>query len=327
MSEARAGLIPILRMSPRMTPRPWGGNRLGSIFGKHIPPGEKIGESWELSDHPEGPSSIEGGPYDGELFGDLVRRFPEEMVGRSAAPERFPLLVKYIDAQEDLSIQVHPSDSDAARLGMSDRGKTECWWILDCPPNGEIVYGLREGATRTDLERAIQEGSIPDVVRRVPIHPGDFLFVPPGTVHAILAGTMLCEIQQSSNITFRLWDWDRSPARTLHLGQSLDVIRFGDPDLPQPIWATADRIDEPRVRVLTDNPFFTVKAVELPAGAGYAMETGGRGVIANGVEGACRLNENSVRPGKTLFVPACQPRIEVVAGNAPVVLLLTESNE
>lgn len=82
-----------------MTPRPWGGNRLGSIFGKHIPPGEKIGESWELSDHPEGPSSIEGGPYDGELFGDLVRRFPEEMVGRSAAPERFPLLVKYIDGR------------------------------------------------------------------------------------------------------------------------------------------------------------------------------------------------------------------------------------
>ncbi|MCA9443353.1 MAG: class I mannose-6-phosphate isomerase [Candidatus Omnitrophica bacterium] len=317
----------LLRLSPHLTPRPWGGVRLGSALHKPVPQGELIGESWELSDHPDGPSKIAGGPFDGKLFGDILRDHPREMIGRPVAPKKFPLLVKYIDAREDLSIQVHPDDEYNQRMGIEDRGKTECWFILDCAEGAEVIYGLREGTTRGDLERAIENKTVPDCIRRVPIVPGTFLFVPPGTVHAILGGTLLCEIQQSSNITFRLWDWDRKPERTLQIEPSLDVIRFENDTTPQPLHIDPPKGDEPDVLLLTDNPFFKVRAVRLPSETSLNLSGSGHGVIVNGVGGAASVNAEAIGYGETLFVPAAIPEFKVSAGDSPSILLLSESNE
>src|SRR5262245_57345241 len=134
-------------MSPYFSPRIWGGDRLATVLRKKSPSG--TGEAWELSDHPNGFSKIFDGPYAGRRFGDLVREFPKEMCGISKPPDRFPLLVKYLDAQRNLSIQVHPDDK---LVHMGERGKTECWYIIDCPNNAKIICGLKPGATREQLE-------------------------------------------------------------------------------------------------------------------------------------------------------------------------------
>jgi len=244
-----------------------------------------------------------------------------------SAPDKYPLLVKYIDAGEDLSIQVHPDDAFNAREGIPDRGKTECWFILDCEPGTEIVYGLKPGVDRSDLEHAIERKTVPESINRVPIHPGDFLFVPPGTVHAILGGTLLCEIQQSSNITFRLWDWDRKPERELHIEKSLEVIRFEE-DLPaKPFHLGQLDHDNPLVTKLTDNSHFTVRAVQLPPKSSIEILTSGKGAILNGVGGDSSVEDTSLLYGQTLFVPASIPRFRIRSESAPATLLLTESNE
>ncbi len=318
-------MTPILKLSPRLVPRPWGGARLATLLHKDCDRGDKIGESWELSDHPDGPSAIEGGPHHGRLFGDLVREFPQEMVGQTRAPDRYPLLVKYIDASEDLSIQVHPDDAYAQRAGLGDRGKTECWYILDGPPGGEIIHGLREGARVSDLESALRTGTVEAVVRRVSISPGDFVFVPSGTVHAILAGTLLCEIQQSSNLTFRLWDWNRHPARPLHERQSLDVIRT-EPGPPK-LSVSQVQSGGPRLTPLTQNRFFQVRHAWVPPRSRLRIPQPGPGLIVNGVFGSCALNGVDLSIGSTCFVPASVPEIEIETREEGAMALLTESRE
>ena len=318
--------IPILKLAPCVVPRPWGGNRLQTLFGKPCPPGERIGESWELSDHPEGLSRVEGGPFEGRLFGDLVRTHPGEMIGVEAAPARFPLLIKYIDAAEDLSIQVHPGDAYVERKGLPDRGKTECWLILDCQPGAEVIYGLREGIDRAALERAVREKQVPEVVRRVPISPGTFLFVPPGTVHALLAGTLLCEIQQSSNITYRLWDWDRKPSRPLHIEESLEVISYGASGL-EPYQLPLSPPSEPGIFRLADNLYFTVEAVQLGPRQRLEVPLLGKGTAVNGIWGECELENTPVKAGDTLFIPACVPSVIFATVESNATLLLSWSNE
>lgn len=318
-------MLPILRLAPRLVPRPWGGARLSTLLGKKCSPAEKIGESWELSDRPDTPSAIEGGPHHGRRFGDLIREFPKEMIGRSQPPPRFPLLVKYIDAAEDLSIQVHPDDEYAERKGLGDRGKTECWYILDCHANGEIIFGLREGVGPHDLERAIREGAVDAAVRRAPISPGDFLFVPAGTVHAILAGTLLCEIQQSSDLTFRLWDWNRVPARPLHIRESLEVARYQPTAIP--VIATRSDNSAGMLLDLTRNRFFQVRLASLPPRSRLTVTQPGHGLILNGVLGSCSVNGLDLSLGGTLFIPACVSEIEIEAGEKGAAVLLTESLE
>ncbi|MCH8333272.1 class I mannose-6-phosphate isomerase, partial [Candidatus Sumerlaeota bacterium] len=213
-----------LLLAPHFAIRPWGGDRLGTVLNKAIPKGEKIGESWELSDHPDGLSRIANGPYAGWLFGDLFSLHCGAMCCLGVRPDRFPLLVKYIDAREDLSVQGHPNDGDARSRG--DRGKTECWYILDCPQGAEVICGLREGVGPEELRRASLSGAIEPLLMRYRIHRGSFVRVPAGTVHSILAGTLLCEVQQASNLTYRLWDWGRLPARPLHIEDAVGLAAF-----------------------------------------------------------------------------------------------------
>lgn len=304
------------RLSPCFSPRPWGGDSLRRLFGKPTPTSEgPIGESWELSDHPDGRSTVqlgEGGEH--IFFGDLLRAHPREMIGRSEAPEKYPLLVKIIDAEGDLSVQVHPDDIWCRVNGHHDRGKSECWYVLDCRPGTSVVYGFRAGVTREAVAQACGNGTLRELLVYKEIHPGSFLAIPPGCVHAMLAGTLVCEIQQSSNTTFRLYDWDRQPPRELHLEESLAVSLLDSRKLPN-IQRLADKpgrmTNEPvHAYQLVRNEFFDVTAFDVRGGAAApaAKLPSPTGAILSIVEGNGTLANGGghvhLRRGETWFLPA-----------------------
>lgn len=319
-----APLFP-LRMTPHLDPRPWGGRRLETVLGKSLPPKEPIGESWEISAIAGKVSRVAGGPLDGMGFDEVLRRWPEETLGRLAGSE-FPLLVKFIDAAEPLSVQVHPDDAMAQSLAGAPRGKTEAWLILDALPDGRVIHGLIEGAVRADLERAASTPRIGDFLRWMPIRPGSIVPVPAGTVHALLEGTLLCEVQQSSDLTYRLYDWDRKPTRPLHIRESLDSIRYEPPpDIfhlpPTPPWR---RTPPP----FLDMGYFSMALIETGGAAGFdcmvemgdgdfallvVLEDEGTPIEVRGFPPGEKATEPMpLRKGQSLFCPAALEGIELL---------------
>ncbi len=217
----------------------WGGRKLERLFGRSLPEGD-IAESWEISGHPNGPTVVDSGPMAGRDLPSLVARYGVDLVGRRAAwaAERgvFPLLAKILDANHALSVQVHPGDAQAAARRPGELGKTEMWYVLHAEEGARIVHGLRPGTSREALSRALADGRVQDCLRRVPVAAGDAVLVPAGTVHAILSGVVLVEIQQSSDTTYRLYDWNRLDAsgrpRPLHAHQALEATDFDGPRAP-----------------------------------------------------------------------------------------------
>ncbi len=214
----------------------WGGSRLRDVFGYDIP-SDHTGECWGISAHKNGDCLVDGGRFEGLSLSALWREHPE-LFGSPGGQKEFPLLVKIIDAREDLSIQVHPDDAYAAAHENGSLGKAECWYILDCDPGTEIVIGHHAGSPR-ELRQMIEEGRWDALIRRIPIKKGDFFQIDPGCIHAIKGGTLLLETQQSSDITYRVYDYGRlwgGKPRELHLKQSLDVIRvpFDEGEQPRP---------------------------------------------------------------------------------------------
>ncbi len=325
---------------PYYSERPWGGRRLESSLGKPLPEGEaKIGESWELSDHEDGKSMVAGcEEFDGMSFGELLQKYPGELIGREKAPEKFPLLIKYIDANENLSVQVHPDDQWCIDNGHNDRGKSECWYILDCDEDAQVVYGYRENTTEKEVKEAVENNDFSKVLNYINIRPGDFLTLPPGTVHAMLKGTIVCEIQQSSNTTFRVYDWDRKPERDLHIDESMQVTNYDLKSLP-PVQSLGSIMDlslngSPNTRrILVRNYFFQVDMLDLfyangPVRAGLTYPTG---TIINVVEGQLRLetDEDSfvLNRGETYFLPAVMSEPTVTPLQDGARLLITISRE
>ncbi|EMF0615742.1 mannose-6-phosphate isomerase, class I [Enterococcus hirae] len=209
-------------LKPVFQEKIWGGSRLRSVFGFDIP-NDKIGEDWAISAHPHGVSVVENGEYQGQKLDELWQNH-KELFGNPTEPV-FPLLIKILDAEDELSVQVHPDDA----YGMKhegELGKTECWYIIDAEPGAEIIYG-HHAKTREELAKMIQEGRWDDLLKKVPVKKGDFFYVPSGTIHAIGKGIMILETQQSSDTTYRVYDYDRKDAngntRELHIQQSIDV--------------------------------------------------------------------------------------------------------
>ncbi|KXB62808.1 MULTISPECIES: type I phosphomannose isomerase catalytic subunit [Olsenella] len=204
----------------------WGGRRLQEEFGYQIPDGP-VGECWAISAHPAGDCRVASGAFEGKRLSELWDGHRELFGG--ATGDRFPLLVKILDAEGDLSIQVHPDDAYAAEHEGGSLGKCECWYVLHADPGATIVVGQR-ARSREEFARKVEEGDWDGLLNEVPVHTGDFFQIDPGTVHAIKAGTMVLETQQSSDVTYRVWDYDRLQAdgskRELHLAQSLDVIDY-----------------------------------------------------------------------------------------------------
>ena len=222
----------------------WGGRRFASTLGRPLPPGDDYAESWELVDRGADQSAVAAGPLAGETLGRLVREHGDELLGRHTPRRAFPLLFKFLDACRDLSMQVHPDDARAARLATPDLGKTEAWYVVDAQPGSRIYAGLRQGVDAATFAAAVRAGRCDEVVHSFMPRAGDCVFIPAGTVHAIGAGLLVAEIQQSSDVTYRLHDWNRTGPdghpRPLHVEQGIEATTRMTPVEPVQRLPTAD---------------------------------------------------------------------------------------
>ena len=297
MHAFRPALNAPLTFVPRLKHYLWGGRRLEQLFGRVLPDGVTA-ESWEVSGHPDEPSVVDRGPLSGRELPGLVAEYGVELVGRRGARgvERgtFPLLVKLLDASHALSVQVHPDDAYAAAHLPGESGKTEMWYIVHTGPGARIIHGLEQGVSRTALRGAVGEGRVQDVLNRVPVGPGDSVMVPAGTVHGILSGIVLVEVQQTSDTTYRIYDWDRvgpdGKPRELHMDRALEVIDFArrEPALVEP--RVVGEGGGFRREVIAECEHFVVERVRAEAGAvsEYSLD-GGTFEIWGTLEGSASL--------------------------------------
>jgi len=220
-----------LAFEPIFIERMWGGRRLESQLHKKLPPQKRIGESWEIVDRPEAQSVVAAGPLRGRTLHELWTQHRQEIFGSVPDIPRFPLLIKILDAQEKLSLQVHPPENVASRLG--GEAKSEFWYVALADPEAELFLGFREPITPDRFEERLREGTVMDHIHRIAVQAGDAVFLPAGRVHGIGAGNLLIEIQQNSDTTYRAFDWNRTdPAtgtkRDLHVEQAIQCIDFED---------------------------------------------------------------------------------------------------
>ena len=262
---AESALYP-LTFEPRFKERVWGGRSLETLYGKPLPPDVPIGESWEISDRPGDESVIANGSLAGRTLRSLMEERLGDVMGNTTpiAEGRFPLLCKILDARQKLSLQVHPPER-ARHLGEP---KTEMWYIAAADPGAELFVGLRSGVTRGAFERAVASGTVADCFHRIAVRAGDAMFLPSGRVHAIGAGLVIFEIQQNSDTTFRVDDWNRvgldGRPRELHVPQSLESIDFSDFE-PQLIQSPVTREAGFAVRTLVDDRLFRTDLVDAEA--------------------------------------------------------------
>ena len=307
-----------VKLSPAFKDYLWGGERLKTEFNKHTDM-TPLAESWELSAHKDGQSIVTAGDYAGLTLTDYLSAVGKEALGTACEKYNyFPLLIKLIDAKGDLSVQVHPSDEYALEH-EGEYGKTEMWYILDCDEGAALYYGFKEDTTREAYESAIKEGRLTDILNRVPVKRGDVFFIPAGTVHAIGAGILICEIQQNSNTTYRVYDYNRRDKngnlRPLHVEKALAVSDLRkSPALP----AIPDGEDV----LLAECGYFEVRRLRF-AGAGTITATSESFTALTVTEGEGTLSDGestlSFRKGDTLFIPA-QETSFAVTGNCEMIL-------
>ena len=240
--------MPPLELTPLLKRIRWGGRKLGTVLGKPLGDGDDWAESWEVADHGDDQSVVAGGPFDGWTLNRLVKERNAELFGTHASAggtprDQFPLLIKFLDAADTLSVQVHPDDARAKTYDPTENGKTEAWVIVAAEPGGSLYAGLKPGVGPQELRSASEAGTVAELLHEFAVRPGDCVYIPAGTVHAIGAGVVLAEVQQSSDLTFRLYDWgyvdpDGNP-RQIHLDESIACTDFArgpvDPVTPRPL--------------------------------------------------------------------------------------------
>ena len=214
----------------------WGGQRLNDDFEKNIDM-DPLAETWECSTHPDGPSVVSGGEFDGKLLIDVLKEHPEFLGKHCETLGELPILIKFIDAKADLSVQVHPSDDYAKKYENGQLGKTEMWYVLDAIKDSKLVYGLKHNCSKAVMRKAIEKGELEKHLQYVPIKKNDVFFIEAGTIHAIGAGALIAEIQENSNLTYRLYDYDRvdknGNKRELHVDKALDVSNLNSMGEPR----------------------------------------------------------------------------------------------
>lgn len=284
-----------LVFEPIFMERIWGGRRLETLFGKRLPPAVRIGESWEIVDREEAQSVVHSGPWRGKTLHALWMEHRAEVFGEIADTARFPILIKLLDAEEKLSLQVHPPPELAAELGGEP--KIEFWYIADAAPAAELYVGVRRETSREAFEEAIASGSAEEHVHRVAVKTGDSMFLPSGRVHAIGAGNVIVEVQQNSDTTYRVFDWNRSDEsgnpRALHVQESLRCIDFDD---REPSLVDPDR------EALVAHALFRIEKWSLDA----PREVAPRGdfAIVCCLSGAVECNGIRIAPGEFFLAPA-----------------------
>ncbi|HEY3967940.1 MAG TPA: type I phosphomannose isomerase catalytic subunit [Planctomycetaceae bacterium] len=299
-----------LKFIPLLKRIRWGGRRLGDVLGKSIGVEADYAESWEICDLSADQTLIAAGEFAGSPLRKLMQEHSPELLGRHSGESEFPLLIKFLDARDRLSVQVHPDDDLAAAAFIrGGRGKTEAWVILAAEPGSRVFAGLKPGVTAASLRQHLDRGRVAECLHEVEVSAGDCLYIPAGTVHAIGEGILLAEVQQSSNVTFRLFDWNRvggdGKLRELHIEQSLTCIDFArgpvHPVVPTPLLHAG-----PESELLASCPYFTIHRHVVERPLSFPDDNRCRIVIA--LEGTSECvssgERHHVRKGETILIPA-----------------------
>lgn len=280
----------IMKLEPAFKDNLWGGTKLRTVFGKKCDY-DVIGESWELSAHPDGQSVIASGIFTGMYFGEFIEKYGHDVVGwKSSSLDRFPVLIKFIDAKKDLSIQIHPDDDYALEI-ENEFGKNEMWYVVDCEPGAFLYCGLKKDSSKEEIRERIENNTITDILNKIEVHKGDCVMVKAGTIHAIGAGILICEIQQNSNCTYRMYDYDRKDKfgnkRELHIDKAIDVV-----DVKKYKPFISDNKDVPEgAEVLVSCKYFECYKYVLDSDAAEADH-------ASDIEDNCYNTENVRNTGK-----------------------------
>ena len=313
----------ILKLKPVGKDYLWGGDRLNTEYKKNIPL-SPLAETWECSVHPDGPSTVVGGVYDGMTLAEVLEEHPEYMGTKIPEGQEFPILVKFIDAKKDLSVQVHPDDA-YAREYEHQNGKTEMWYVLDAEPGAHLIYGFEHPVTEEILRQAVEEGTLDKHLHKQYVKKGDVVFVPAGTVHGIGAGILVAEIQESSNVTYRVYDYNRvdknGKKRELHFDKAVRVMNMEaltekqessrmvqyEPGCAREILRTCKYFETERIHV---QPICGFEVKDASFQVILCLE--GHGILRDG-EG----NQVSFEKGDCLFLPAGSGRCRI-QGNTEV---------
>jgi len=310
---------------PIFKERVWGGRNLERLYHKPLPPKVPIGESWEISDRPGDVSTIADGPLAGKDLHWLMENHEHELLGGAKAQHgRFPLLIKILDAQQKLSLQVHPPPDKAAELGGEP--KTEMWYIADAAPGAELYVGLKRGVARAQFEEMLRNGRVTECFHRITARPGDAMFLPSGRVHAIGEGLVIFEVQQNSDTTYRVFDWNRvgldGKPRALHVRESLESINFNDFEPPL-IRAEFSGAVAKEMRALVNDPLFNVTACKLTQGVSDALPANKMQIIAV-LTGRLKVRDGQTSvsrvAGQFCLVPASLTGVTVTANTEATLL-------
>ena len=295
----------LLKLKPVFKEMIWGGGKLGTIYGKPIP-SDRTGESWEAAEHKNGCSLVDGGKYDGMKITEALSDM-DGMGSLNAGAEKFPLLIKFIDANDKLSVQVHPDDAYAAELEQGELGKTEMWYILDAAPGAKLIYGFDRDVTREEYAEAIKEGRLNELLNFVDARKGDVFFIPAGRVHAICDDLLIAEIQQNSDTTYRLFDWNRvdknGNPRQLHIEKGVkvsDVASSKGKEYTTPLeYAAGDA----EISVLAMCRYFAAERVSVSGKAKFECG-GGSFNIFTVLEGEGGIAGSAAKAGDSFIMPA-----------------------
>ncbi|MEC7905999.1 MAG: type I phosphomannose isomerase catalytic subunit [Verrucomicrobiota bacterium] len=296
--------------------RVWGGRNLEEALGRKLPKGKVIGESWDVVDRPEAMSLIDKGDFAGKSLRELIEDRPEEIMGEGYDSSRpFPILVKWLDCSDRLSLQVHPPTEVAPALGGEP--KTENWYIADCQPGASLIVGLKNGVTRDEFERRLGEGTLEECVHRFPVSSGESILVESGRIHAIDAGNLILEIQQNSDTTYRVYDWGRvgldgSP-RQLHVQESLKCIDWNDFE-PETV------CPGPGESLLADCREFRLRKIDLDVSSNPVVLEQGEPRLVSVTAGSVQISGKEAANGRTVLLPASSS-FEVAASGAATILV------
>ena len=295
MRNPKSEISAPLTFRPIFMERIWGGRKLAELFGKKLPANKRIGESWEIVDRPEAQSVVARGPLKGKTLHELWKEGRLLIFGEVPNAPRFPLLIKLLDAHEKLSLQVHPPEQVARKLGGEP--KTEFWYVAAADPGAELLLGFCKPSTRVQFENALREGTAADYVHKIRVKPGDAAFLPAGRLHAVSAGNLLIEVQQNSDTTYRVFDWNRrddsGQPRQLHVKQAMASIDFKD---------VTPKLVRPKGETLVRHELFEVQKWNLDS----PREATPRGqfAVVCCVTGKLRCADVDLAPGEFFLVPA-----------------------
>ncbi|MCH5190870.1 MAG: class I mannose-6-phosphate isomerase [Oscillospiraceae bacterium] len=310
----------ILKLKPAFKDYLWGGTRLRDDYGFDSTL-EKLAEGWMLSCHKDGENTIENGKFEGQTLSDVVKANPEFLGIHGNNFEYFPILIKLIDAKNDLSVQVHP-DNDYALRVEKEYGKTECWYILDCDEGAELIYGFNREISSEEFKQRIEDNTFLDTVNKVKVKKGDLFFIEAGTLHAIGKGIFLAEIQQNSNSTYRVYDYGRLGAdgkpRPLHIDKAIDVTKCTPPDRGTDPEGEEIKCDGYTKQLLTKCDLFHVERIQIEKNyVSVADEKSFVSVLVT--DGSGEIEGMKIKKGDSLFIPANYGKFEIT-GNIDLIM-------